>query len=201
MVEARQNDLKGPFTVISSSIFVKSTDIAAKVHSDEVKPIHMMLVILCGVSVNFDGLEQFLAPEEPSLLWSVLESLEPEVDPLKIAKAIKQSILPSSRPGGSANHPHGGHSGWHLIITFYGPFESDVGGERIDINASTFASASLEMDSLPFRDGGDFISHTNAREACSVIGEKFKGHDQFPWKVVLRMGQKALSFRRVYVSS
>ncbi|KAH7907044.1 P-loop containing nucleoside triphosphate hydrolase protein [Hygrophoropsis aurantiaca] len=107
MVEARQNDLKGRFTAISSSIFVKSTDIAAKVHSDEVKPIHMMLVILCGVSVNFDGLEQFLAPEEPSLLWSVLESLEPEVDPLKIAKAIKQSILPSSRPG-SANH--GGHS-------------------------------------------------------------------------------------------
>ncbi|KAH7911544.1 hypothetical protein BJ138DRAFT_907061 [Hygrophoropsis aurantiaca] len=77
-----------------------------------VKPIHMMLVILCGVSVDFDGLEQFSAPEEPSLLWSVLESLEPKVDPLKIAKAIKQSILPSSRPG-SANHPHAyddGHS-------------------------------------------------------------------------------------------
>ncbi|KAG2335352.1 hypothetical protein BDR05DRAFT_1006905 [Suillus weaverae] len=88
------------FTKRARDMLQKSTDIATKLHQNEVTPMHMMLVALCGVSVDIDHLDQF-SPEHPSHLWAVLKELE--IEPLDIAKGIKATLLvselPRSRPG------------------------------------------------------------------------------------------------------
>lgn len=80
----------------------KSTDIAVKLHQNEVTPMHMMLVALCGDAVDIDRLDQF-SPEHASHLWAVLKELD--IDPLGVVKEIKATILripqaelPRSRP-------------------------------------------------------------------------------------------------------
>lgn len=87
------------FTKRAHEMLQKSTDIAVKLHHNEVTPMHMMLVALCGVSVDIDHLDQF-SPEHPSHLWGILKELD--VEPLDIAKGIKATLLapelPRSRP-------------------------------------------------------------------------------------------------------
>ncbi|KAG2046203.1 P-loop containing nucleoside triphosphate hydrolase protein [Suillus hirtellus] len=64
--------------------------------------MHMMLVALCGVSVDIDHLDQ-CSPVHPSHLWGVLNEFE--IEPLNVAKSIRATLLqvvselPRSRPG------------------------------------------------------------------------------------------------------
>lgn len=45
-----------------------------------------MLVLLCGHDVDVDKLDQFVAPEQSTLLWSVIEDLEG--DPVSLCHII-----------------------------------------------------------------------------------------------------------------
>ncbi|KAG2741412.1 hypothetical protein P692DRAFT_20280424 [Suillus brevipes Sb2] len=68
------------FTNRAHGMLQKSTDIAVKLHQNEVTPMHMMLVALCGDAVDIDRLDQF-SPEHASHLWAVLKELD--IDPVR----------------------------------------------------------------------------------------------------------------------
>ncbi|GBE84539.1 Heat shock protein [Sparassis crispa] len=86
-----QND----FTANALDVLPKSTDVAVKVHSSEVKPVHMMLVLLCGKAPDLDNINMLSVPEPPPLLWAVVSELDG--NPLQLAQDVKKFIVSAPR--------------------------------------------------------------------------------------------------------
>lgn len=100
------NDWDVGFTAPSIEVLCKSTGFAAKVRSNEglfyfsvfdcnfvvlrlqkVRPVHMMVVLLCGEAFNSDTLEFSDMVESPTTFSSVIEDLG--LDPVKFCDTLK----------------------------------------------------------------------------------------------------------------
>ncbi|KIJ11478.1 hypothetical protein PAXINDRAFT_181828, partial [Paxillus involutus ATCC 200175] len=85
------------FTNRAVEVLEKSTQLAVKLEHTEVTPEHMMLVLLCGTSVDLDALDNDFSPDQPSHLWSVIQ--DEHVEALDVARKIKVNLKRSPPSG------------------------------------------------------------------------------------------------------